>query len=125
MRVRLDLFYRDASNYKESGSYTFAGPLRAGDVFRLQDAIDGEMGMVPSAVGLEHVSIGEGRTEDDHAWHEVRCVAIEDGDPEDPRTFEAFVDACAKADWSVAEGRWMVETPFRDPEQDDDMEGFA
>lgn len=122
-RVRVDLFYRDGSNYKLSGSTSFAGRASPRDVLRLQDAIKGEEGMVPTAVGLSCLSFSTGRTEDDHPWHNVVGVQEEFGEPDDRRTFSAFVDECAKADWNAAAARWEYETPLSSEDDDGEDDG--
>ena len=111
MRVRLDLFYRDGSNYKLADSTTFSGRASLRDVLRLQDSLVADMGMVPTAVGLPCLSFSSGRSTDDHPWHEVTGVAEEPGEPEDPRSFTAFVDECVAADWNAAAIAWACRTP--------------
>lgn len=121
IRVKVELLYRDGSNYKLSASTTFAGRASWKDVLRLQDSMRGEEGMVPTAVGLDCLSFSSGRSEDDHPWHSIVGVQEERGEPQDERTFSDFVDECTKADWIAAAARWDEETPMS-PDEDDDCE---
>jgi hypothetical protein len=120
--VQVNLFYRDASNYKTSGAVVFAGPLRASDVLRLERCLVSEMGMIPSAVGLSNLSFDEeGRSDDDHPWHDVTGVIATKDEPEDDRTFAQFVRDCERASWLEEAARWEAETPLKEyvPDEDD------
>lgn len=121
MRVVVDLFYRDASNYKLSGSTSFGAPLRHADVLRLERCLAAQMGFVPSAVGVEPLAYDPGqRSDDDHPWHDVTGVRLEDGEPDDIRSFTDFVSDCEKADWIEAAMIWERDTPIKEASNDDE-----
>lgn len=129
--VQIDLFYRDASNYKTSGTVVFGGPLRPADVLRFEKCLIGEMGMIPSAVGLSNLSFDdEGRSEGDHPWHDVTGIRTTSESPDDDRTFARFVRDCEQASWAEAAIAWEAETPLKeyipdDGDFDDDLDEAA
>lgn len=120
--VQIDLFYRDASNYKNSGRHVFSGPLLPRDVVRLQKCLVDELGFVPTAVGVPDLAFDSGiRSEDDHPWHDIQGVRTTDDPADDDRTFSRFVDDCENASWTDAARTWEEETPLKEyvPDEDD------
>ena len=66
--------YRDASNYKASGSVSLTGTMNDAERSELVACLDGDEFFVAEQIGLPPLCAalfqhGGGPTEDDHAWH--------------------------------------------------------
>lgn len=104
LNTRLNLMYRDASNYKSTGEVVFAGAPTPELVNRFYAACDDDAGTGPSIiceqVAIEKPSFG-GVYEDDHPWVEVSLDPV-GAAATDHRTFEEFVqevEAAAVEGW--------------------------
>ena len=119
MNTAVEIYYKDANNYKSSYVHVFKGLLNPKDVIRLEKALDPDLGFVPTCLELRHAMIDENksaRTDADSAWHSITGIHSTLDAPEDRRTFKQFVDEAEKIDWENAAFEWDVASP----ENDDD-----
>lgn len=105
----VEYLYRDASNYKAFGAVALPGALTEEqiDAFR-EDYVDNDF--LPAQVGLpalqsELLAHGGSDGEDDHIWHEITDIRVEDNasdathQPLRPMTAAEFVAQFDGIDW--------------------------
>lgn len=101
LNTRLSYLYRDASNYKQSGSVVFAGAITPTQRTQVIQALDEGSYLIVEQVGL--ANLREERwshgNEDDHVWHEVTEIALTEDAPTDERTIDEFVAELVATTW--------------------------
>lgn len=87
--TRIEVMYRDASNYKERFNYVFEGALTLDEAKALIDSLDANDNFLPPLVGLGEAEWSENGTGahygDDHPYHEIDGVELttDDSDADD------------------------------------------
>ena len=100
MNTLVEYMYRDASNYKQFGSFVLRGGL---DPSALQDWLwDGEF-FIPERVGVKSL-VPAAKTIDDHYLHTIEATSGVD-DPSAIMSAELFIERVKRA---AAEG-WFYE----------------
>lgn len=75
----MEYMYRDASNFKAWGSVLLKGRATNAQISAIQSAMDSGVYFIAEQVGLpalqtELFKYSNGRTRDDHTWHEFVCI---------------------------------------------------
>jgi hypothetical protein len=92
----LQYLYRDTSNYKQYGSFTYPGTADATRVGAFLAALttpgSGPALFVPEQVGLPNLCEQlPGHYDDDDGWHEITDIVSTPSAPDTDETFEAFL----------------------------------
>ena len=92
MYTAIDYTYRDASNYKASGTIYLDGPLAADDIALIASKLNDSSNFIPG--DLADIEVAELQStltsfpsEDDNVWHELELASI--------RQEEAILDGTA------------------------------
>lgn len=97
MNTRVEYMYRDASNYKEFGSFVLGGRF---DVSMIERFLSDHEFFIPERVGVKTL-VPATKTSDDHYLHTIEAT-IETDDAEclmSADTFVALMERAARAGW--------------------------
>jgi hypothetical protein len=104
-----EYMYRDADNYKKTGSVVLAGRMSADQVRTLNASLSDSEFFIPGQVGLKDLQGefehgGGWDEESDHVWHTIEAVKHTSAAPTGPSVDE-LMEAWPKAEeeWDVAE----------------------
>lgn len=103
MNTRIHYMYRDASNYKASGSQVVRGIKKTvteaelQELKKIEDFIPYEVGFTALQEELMAYSGGE-LTDDDHVWHTLEEMVQVTAEPTVDMTFDDFVRRYLKAE---------------------------